>query len=86
MAPRFLLQRDSAAAPTKVNAKHGQNVEPWTATQKKAMGGSNGVRYRDGRPVSTRGEKYVVEQIGNDWDGGSKGKVMTKGKRGKGFV
>lgn len=44
------------------------------------------VRYREGRPVTTKGEKYVVERIGEEWDGGSKGKVYTKGKRGKGVV
>jgi hypothetical protein len=44
------------------------------------------VRYRDDRLVSTRGEKFIVEQVGQDWDGGSKGKVYTKGKRGKGIV
>ncbi|KAF8073084.1 hypothetical protein HT031_000745 [Scenedesmus sp. PABB004] len=44
------------------------------------------VRYRDGRVVSTRGEKVIIEKVGEEWDGGSKGKVYTKGKRGKGFV
>ena len=44
------------------------------------------VRYRDGRVVSSKGEKFVIETQGEDWDGGSKGKVMTKGKRGKGYV
>jgi hypothetical protein len=44
------------------------------------------VRYRDGQVVSKRGEKFVLETVGEDWDGGSKGKVYTKGKRGKGFV
>jgi hypothetical protein len=36
--------------------------------------------------VSCRGEKYIVEKVGEEWDGGSRGKVYTKGKRGKGFV
>lgn len=44
------------------------------------------MRYRDGQLVSCKGEKYVVEKLREDWDGGSKGKVFTKGKRGKGFV
>ena len=44
------------------------------------------VRYRDGQVVTAKGEKYVVEKVGQDWDGGSKGKVFTKGKRGKGTV
>ena len=36
--------------------------------------------------VTTRGEKYIVESTAKEWDGGSTGKVYTKGKRGKGFV
>ena len=44
------------------------------------------VRYRDGMVASTKGEKYVVQKLGEEWDGGSKGKVYTKGKRGKGVV
>jgi hypothetical protein len=43
-------------------------------------------RYREGQLVSTRGEKYIVEDLRKEWNGGSKGKIMTKGKRGKGFV
>jgi hypothetical protein len=42
-------------------------------------------RYRDGAIVSTRGEKYVVEKA-EEWNGGSKGKVYTKGKRGVGVI
>jgi hypothetical protein len=36
--------------------------------------------------VSTKGEKYIVQKEGDEWDGGSKGRVYTKGKRGKGYV
>ena len=36
--------------------------------------------------VTAKGEKYVTEKVVQDWDGGSKGKVFTKGKRGKGTV
>jgi hypothetical protein len=44
------------------------------------------VRYRDDMKVSSKGERFVVEAVGKEWDGGSKGRVYTKGKRGKGFV
>jgi len=45
------------------------------------------VRYHDGVPVHMRkGQKYVVENLKEEWDGGSRGKVKTKGKRGKGFA
>jgi hypothetical protein len=35
--------------------------------------------------VSQKGEKFIVQTVGEEWDGGSRGKVFTKGKRGKGF-
>lgn len=44
------------------------------------------VRYREGQVVSSKGEKFIVEKLQEEWDGGSTGKVFTKGKRGKGFV
>ena len=34
----------------------------------------------------SKGEKHVVTACKEEWDGGSSGKVITKGKRGKGFV
>eukprot|EP00903_Cladosiphon_okamuranus_P007987 g7708.t1 len=43
-------------------------------------------RYRDGKVVTTTGAKVIVEDVKPEWDGGSRGKVKTKGKRGKGFV
>lgn len=83
-APRFSLQPESTAAPTKGKGKQGGPVEPWTAFDK--VTGRNGVRYRDGQLVSTRGEKFIMETLGTEWNGGSTGKVYTKGKRGKGVV
>lgn len=44
-----------------------------------------GVRYRDGVPVASKGEKFIIEHLGEDWDGGSRGKVSSKGKRGPGM-
>jgi hypothetical protein len=44
------------------------------------------VRYLDGAPVTTKGEKYVVVSQKEEWDGGSRGRVKTKGKRGVGFA
>jgi hypothetical protein len=53
-------------------------------------GGSRGglprVRYLDGVVVTTKGEKHVVVNQKEEWDGGSRGKVKTKGKRGVGFA
>jgi hypothetical protein len=43
------------------------------------------VRYRDGVIVTSSGQKYIIEKP-PEFDGGSRGKVYTKGKRGKGFV
>jgi len=44
------------------------------------------LRFRDGVVVASKGEKYLIEKITPDWDGGSRGKIKTKGKRGPGFV
>jgi len=44
-------------------------------------------RYLDGQVVSRKGERFTVLDDGKtEWNGGSKGKVITKGKRGPGFV
>jgi hypothetical protein len=42
------------------------------------------IRYLDGQVVSTKGEKFTVVSSAPEWDGGSKGKIITKGKRGPG--
>ena len=39
---------------------------------KKAMQQESRLRYRDGRVVSTKGEKIIVEKVGEEWDGGSR--------------
>lgn len=43
------------------------------------------VRFRDGAVVSTKGEKFIIEKK-EEWDGGSRGRVKSKGKRGVGWV
>ena len=49
--------------------------------------GTNKVRYHNNEVVTSRGEKYVATASKSDeWDGGSRGKVITKGKRGKGYT
>jgi hypothetical protein len=30
--------------------------------------------------------RYITQAVREEWDGGSRGKVYTKGKRGKGFT
>jgi hypothetical protein len=44
------------------------------------------VRYHEGEIATRSGEKYVTTKLTPEWDGGSRGKVKTKGKRGPGFV
>lgn len=44
------------------------------------------IRYLNGEVVSSKGEKFIVQSKKEEWDGGSRGKVKTKGKRGKGYV
>ena len=44
------------------------------------------LRYHNDQVVTNSGQKYVVVTDKDEWDGGSRGKVITKGKRGKGFT
>ena len=53
---------------------------------KKNESKSSQVRFRDGVVASTKGDKFIVENTKEEWNGGSTGKVYTKGKRGKGYV
>lgn len=67
--------------PIKVNTSNTSS-----SGQQPPSSSSDKVRYREGVVVSRKNEKYIIEKVGEDWDGGSKGKVYTKGKRGKGFI
>lgn len=81
----LLARFDLQAVPQPTEGKKERHVEAWTAgKQQKQPPGK--VRYRDGVVVSCSGEKYIVQKTTPDYDGGSRGKVYTKGKRGKGFV
>ncbi|PNH10884.1 hypothetical protein TSOC_002378 [Tetrabaena socialis] len=65
--------------------KHSSKSEPLMITHK-SSGKESKVRYLEGRIVSQKGEKFIIEKTAEEWDGGSRGKVFTKGKRGKGFT
>ena len=56
---------------------------PYGQSRKAALGGT---RYLDGQVVAYKGEKKVAVSQPEEWDGGSRGRVNTKGKRGPGFV
>ena len=59
---------------------------PYAKTRKEALAGPK-TKYLDGAVVNTKGnEKFVVVNDKEEWDGGSRGRVKTKGKRGPGFV
>jgi hypothetical protein len=80
---RFNLQAVPESSSGGRRPKKGQvAVDAWQP----ADVAKRNVRYRDGRLVSTRGEKYIVESVSEEYDGGSRGKVKTKGKRGVGFA
>jgi len=77
---RYQFQRVSANASGKqAPVRMWEPSEPQEA--KKAQ-----VRYNNNEIVSRKGEKYVTQSLKEDWNGGSTGKVYTKGKRGKGYV
>ena len=40
----------------------------------------------EGAVVDTKGARYIVEDLTPEWDGGSRGRVKTKGKRGTGWT
>ncbi|KAI8111423.1 hypothetical protein M9435_003924 [Picochlorum sp. BPE23] len=91
---------DDALKATIVSKYHLQAVpsDPLTSTRKATTlkfpkGDEEGknkkkaqIRFRDGAVVSTKGEKYIVENTLPEWDGGSRGRVKMKGKRGTGWV
>ena len=50
-------------------------------------GGRSKVRYRDSQIVTRTGDRAAQPKVEvEEYDGGSRGRVKTKGKRGKGFV
>jgi hypothetical protein len=69
--------RAAHAREAKKQAKAARKVE-----HKERAAGN--IRYLDGQVVSTKGERFTVVSSAPDWDGGSKGKIITKGKRGPG--
>ena len=68
---RFDLQEVKESKPL----KKGQPAKPltaWAPSKDGQQGGSHKLRYVDGVPVHTS-QKYVIEKVQPDWDGGSKG-------------
>ena len=59
---------------------------PYAKSRKEGLKGSDARRYLDGQVVANKGEKFVVVEQKEEWDGGSRGRVKTKGKRGPGFA
>ena len=83
-ACRFSLQaQNKSTGQLRSKGRGDQAVAPWSATQPVSK---KGVRYRDGFAVASKGEKHIEVPSKEDWNGGSSGKVYTKGKRGKGFA
>ena len=83
---RFSLeaQRGSSGQQPRSKSRAEQELAPWSASQ--PCVGKKGVRYRDGFAVASKGEKHIEVPSKEEWNGGSSGKVYTKGKRGKGFA
>jgi hypothetical protein len=83
----FLLEAvpSSGAGGKKSRKNLRKNAEFLNAQITKANE-SKQVRFRDGVVASTKGQRFIIESTKEEWNGGSSGKVYTKGKRGKGFV
>ena len=74
-AAALLCQRCPLQAVPEGSGAGGKGKPPPLKMWGASGGGSNAARFRDGRLVSTRGEKFVIERVGEEWDGGSRGKV-----------
>mmetsp|Transcript_22022 Transcript_22022/g.35378 ORF Transcript_22022/g.35378 Transcript_22022/m.35378 type:complete len:236 (+) Transcript_22022:137-844(+) len=72
----------SAAAIARDNRKAARRAKK---KEQDAKTGS-GIRYLDGQIVSRKGGRYMIIDDTKEWDGGSRGRVKTKGKRGTGWA
>lgn len=61
-------------------------ARPKTAKPVRATGEESKLRFLDSKVVSTKGGKFIEIKDKDDWDGGSRGRVKTKGKRGPGYA
>jgi hypothetical protein len=52
--------------------KKGARAPDLLPTLRKGDRQGGGVRFRDGKVVTTKGEKVIIEKVGEDWDGGSR--------------
>jgi hypothetical protein len=59
---------------------------PYAKSRKESLAAAKGPRYLDGQVVAHKGEKHIVVDNREEWDGGSRGRVKTKGKRGPGWT
>jgi len=59
---------------------------PYAKSRKESLAAAKGPRYLDGQVVAHKGEKHIVVDGKEEWDGGSRGRVKTKGKRGPGWT
>ena len=83
LARERILQRfDEKAEPINLDMMNYSTRKPKTNNNTS----ESKVRYLDGKVVATNGAKYIEVSTKEDWDGGSRGRVKTKGKRGPGWV
>lgn len=64
---------DSSAGCRKGGCQQGPDL---LQVPKKAHQQESKLRYRDGKVVSMKGEKVIIENVGEDWDGGSRYVVL----------
>lgn len=85
---RLLEKFDATAVVASGESSSGRGlpVRLWGEETGKKGGGKQQQRFRDGVAVTSKGEKYITIKEGEEWDGGSRGRVVLKGKRGAGGV
>ncbi len=81
---------DEVVVEGRSNGKHSKRQQLKQArrdSKKDRSSVDSGLRFLDGQTVKvSKGAKYVVEDLTPEWDGGSRGRVKTKGKRGTGWA
>jgi hypothetical protein len=60
----------ASSSSSRSGGRHHATPDLLPASSKQAP--ESKLRYRDGQVVSTRGEKVVIERVGEEWDGGSR--------------
>lgn len=60
------------------SSRKGGTAADLLTVPKKVQQQTSKLRYRDGKVVTTKGEKVIIEKVGEEWDGGSRCAVLPR--------